>query len=81
MGSNRKIEKLKIILQYLKSNSICDWIIGLHKGNNSIPRMGSKSDDDFLLFGFLSIIPKYPNQKGYYFDIDRLYEIKTLNQN
>jgi endonuclease III len=56
--SARKIQKLTEILQYLKSNSISDWIIGLHEGNNHIPRMGLKSDDDFLKsHGFYEHIP------------------------
>lgn len=68
--SNRKIEKLKIILQYLKSNSICDWIIGLHEGNNSIPRMGLKSDDDFLkTHGFYEHIPVDRHTKRFLFRI------------
>lgn len=56
--SNRKIQKLKDILQYLKSNSIADWIIKLHEDRNHIPSMGLKSDDDFLKsHGFYEHIP------------------------
>jgi len=35
--SDRKIQKLREILQHLKSNSIGDWIIELHEDNNHIP--------------------------------------------
>ena len=56
--SDRKIQKLREILQHLKSNSIGDWIIELHEDNNHIPRMGPKSDDDFLKsHGFYEHIP------------------------
>lgn len=56
--SSKKIQKLREILQHLKSNSIGDWIIELHKDNNHIPRMGLKSDDDFLKsHGFYEHIP------------------------
>jgi len=56
--SNRKIQKLSEILQYLKSNSIAVWVIKLHEDNNHIPRMGLKSDDDFLKsHGFYEHLP------------------------
>lgn len=55
--SDRKKQKLKEILEYLKSNSISEWIIRLDKGDH-IPRMGLKSDDDFLKeHGFYEHIP------------------------
>jgi len=56
--SDRKIQRLTEILQHLKSSSIDDWIIELHEDNNHIPRMGLKSDDDFLkTHGFYEHIP------------------------
>ncbi len=45
---NKKIQKLNRILQYLKNNTISDWVMRLHHGDNGIPCMGLKSDDDFL---------------------------------
>ena len=56
--SSKKIQKLKDIIEYLKTNSINKWIIELHNDNKSIPRMGPKSDDDFLKsHGFYEHIP------------------------
>ena len=52
-------EKLKKILEYIRDNSIRDWIIKLHnKDDNTIPTMGLKSDDDFLKeLGFYEHVP------------------------
>jgi len=56
--SDGKKQKLKEILQYLENNPISKWIIKLHEGSNQIPRMGLKSDDDFLkTHGFYEHIP------------------------
>ena len=37
--SDRKVEKLTKILQYLKDNSISDWIIKLHEDNDQMRDM------------------------------------------
>ncbi|RLG90053.1 MAG: hypothetical protein DRO36_06725 [Candidatus Hecatellales archaeon] len=60
--SDRKVEKLTKILQYLKDNSISDWIIKLHEDNDQMRdmelSMGLKSDDDFLKdHGFYEHVP------------------------
>lgn len=56
--SRRKRKKLQKILNYLKNNSLDKWIIELHKGNDKIPHIGLKSDDDFLKsHGFFEHIP------------------------
>lgn len=56
--SERKREKLKKILEYLKEHGIRKWIMDLHNDNKSTPSMGPKSDDDFLkTHGFYEHIP------------------------
>jgi len=56
--SEKKKEKLRAIINYMKENSISSWIKELHKGGNSVPRMGPKSDDDFLKdHGFYEHVP------------------------
>ena len=56
--SDRKKQKLREILQYVKNNSISDWINALSLERDNIPRMGPKSDDDFLKsHGFYRHVP------------------------
>lgn len=56
--SDKKMQKLKAILQYIKDHSIRDWVNTLQKEGDNIPRMGPKSDDDFLKsHGFYERVP------------------------
>ena len=56
--SDRKTQKLGEILRYVKANSISDWINALCGEGGNIPRMGPKSDDDFLKsHGFYERVP------------------------
>jgi len=56
--SDRKTQKLSEILQYVKDNSISDWINALYETGDNVPRMGPKSDDDFLKsHGFYERVP------------------------
>lgn len=56
--SDMKRGKLKDILHYSKEHSVCRWVNELNKERDNIPRMGPKSDDDFLKeHGFFEHIP------------------------
>ncbi|WP_457752618.1 hypothetical protein [Thermococcus sp.] len=66
--SNKKKEKLKRILEYLKEHEVTEWIKRLDNNDMFVPRLGPKSDEDFLKeHGFFGHVPVDRHTKRFLF--------------